>query len=1233
MQGWWKQLLGAISSLPEGAESQLHSDLKPLDAVGTRLGERAARYAVDGTDSEVLDALAATKGGGAALHLKCCGPRIGSFHRSEREKFLKGLPSDSALLCLRLALVYEAACRQEARTLSVDWIEGCPEWLEIFLWEASDLKPNVFGGSRSVFVTHETVEAMLRLAGLSPDMALRAALFADPRGFFARNATDLFRQMDGLADVASRYPGVVREAFAAPEARQKVHALEFASSEKVNPAPHLKELVDLSVSAAKTVRAAGEQLLQLAPEAAVPLVRRKLTDGTTDERARAAELLFSLQHDGARAFLQEQLSSQQSERVRRVIENLLGQSPNREEAEPVAADETLAGEPLADPGPGRLTQVTRSALRGLCDEWYRKARILVERSRAQNPKWRVPDLEPVDDVTVDRIIARLGAWRVSPEDAGAIWTPTKDWRWRLDESDVRVFLELPELDLVHVVRFLAAIGVIDKGGRALRAAVGVDRYLRHYQAVRKERFGLRELAAAFRVSGLDPAAIGWSCLDAYWQWDSAFRWTPEATWPYFLENVELLEEAFELRASTSPEEDTPWRKPQRKSNALRVLESFPRVPARLKPKVWEIALGNAKSDRLSAQTCLGREPETTDRVIEALQDGKQDVRAVAADWLARLGAKEAVPALEASFAKEKHDISKAALMKALESLGVPVDRFLNRGGLVGEAEKGLRKGVPESLAWFPFDRLPELHWEDTGDVLPPTVITWFIVQAHKLGSPEPGALVRRYAQHVRSAEARALGRFVLEAWIAHDVELPTRQEIDAKAQQLAAQMVSFYQGKTLQEVVEIFVQSLMNQPKGSATGDKGVLAVAGAFADASAAPLVQQYLKKWYGFRAAQCRALLQMLSWIEHPVAIQIVLSTATRFRTAGIRKEAEKQSQLIAERKGWTVAELADRTIPTAGFDETGQLELDYGPRRFAARIMEDFSIGLSTPEGKAIATLPDARSDDSAELVTAAKASLSNAKKELKTVLKLQRERLYEAMCTERAWSFADWDVYLHRHPIVGRYCAKLVWTASAGERRLATFRPIGDGSLSDVDENDVKISADATIRAAHTCNTQEAEGQKWLEHFTAYEVEPLFPQFGRPLSRLMPEQAQEARVMDREGHMLKAFKLRARATKLGYGRGQAEDGGWFFVYRKHFMTLGLEAVIEFSGNGLPEDDRWVALRSLYFVRSSDGAQRFQTQEECVLGEVPAVLLSECWNDLRSIATEGPGFDPEWEKKVAP
>jgi hypothetical protein len=50
------------------------------------------------------------------------------------------------------------------------------------------------------------------------------------------------------------------------------------------------------------------------------------------------------------------------------------------------------------------------------------------------------------------------------------------------------------------------------------------------------------------------------------------------------------------------------------------------------------------------------------------------------------------------------------------------------------------------------------------------------------------------------------------------------------------------------------------------------------------------------------------------------------------------------LADRKGWTLAELADLTIPTAGLDDQGVLTLDFGPRQFTAMLNEDLEFMLA-------------------------------------------------------------------------------------------------------------------------------------------------------------------------------------------------------------------------------------------------------------------------------------------------
>ena len=58
---------------------------------------------------------------------------------------------------------------------------------------------------------------------------------------------------------------------------------------------------------------------------------------------------------------------------------------------------------------------------------------------------------------------------------------------------------------------------------------------------------------------------------------------------------------------------------------------------------------------------------------------------------------------------------RAALAGALEAIrgsreGSGTTREEARDALKAEAAKGLKKGIPEKLGWFPFEGLPEVRW-------------------------------------------------------------------------------------------------------------------------------------------------------------------------------------------------------------------------------------------------------------------------------------------------------------------------------------------------------------------------------------------------------------------------------------------------------------------------------------------------------------------------------------------
>ena len=86
------------------------------------------------------------------------------------------------------------------------------------------------------------------------------------------------------------------------------------------------------------------------------------------------------------------------------------------------------------------------------------------------------------------------------------------------------------------------------------------------------------------------------------------------------------------------------------------------------------------------------------------------------------------------------------------------EQSLDRDKLEADAVKGLKKGIPEALDWFPWAGLPKVHWSDTGEEIPADVVKWLIVQNFKLKAAEAGPLLRRHCAMIVPAEREELVR-------------------------------------------------------------------------------------------------------------------------------------------------------------------------------------------------------------------------------------------------------------------------------------------------------------------------------------------------------------------------------------------------------------------------------------------------------------------------------------------
>ena len=707
----------------------------------------------------------------------------------------------------------------------------------------------------------------------------------------------------------------------------------------------------------------------------------------------------------------------------------------------------------------------------------------------------------------------------------------------------------------------------------------------------------------------------------------------EVSWAWFAERPGLLREALG--------------RPDSVVRALEILGAMPRVPAGLSAVVADIAVGDSKVNRPLAQAVLRSHPRVRELAEQALGEGRAQVRASAAAWVGSLGREASVPVLAAAVRKEKKDVVRAALLAALRECGGDLSEFLSPRALGAEAARGLKSRTPASLAaWFDFDSLPPVHWSDgagePADLVDPAVIRWWVVLADRLKDPNGRGIIALYLSLLEPSDAAALAGHVVRAWAERDARRPDPEESRAHAQVAGRQAYDGAQqwlaqcradkkmadslewaesqaAITLEEHVAAAYAEHQRIYTGSAMADKGLLAFAAGMDDGELAGLVRAFMRDNPG-RRAQFDALVRALYANGQDRALQVLLGVARRHKMAGVQATAAALAQETASERGWSAEELADRTVPTAGFDADGLLRLSYGQREFTGRLTPDFKIRVTGPDGRSRAGLPAPRAGEDAEVVRAAKKRLSAARKEAKEVLTLQSERLYEAMCASRTWPAAEWRELLAGHPLVGRLVTRLIWTAAPPEGGPLTFRPTEDGELIGADDAVVEFEPQAVVALAHRARLTDEEAAAWRQHLADYGIESLFDQ----LSAVVPRIEKNQKVLtDLQGHMTDSFTLRAAALKRGYKRGEPMVAGFFDTYVKDFAALGLTAVLGFTGACLPEEKIPCATTSLSFTRRGCPVP---------LDRVPPVLLAECRADYAALAALGP-YDPDWEVSASP
>ena len=399
-------------------------------------------------------------------------------------------------------------------------------------------------------------------------------------------------------------------------------------------------------------------------------------------------------------------------------------------------------------------------------------------------------------------------------------------------------------------------------------------------------------------------------------WDWAL-WTcgSEDSWPWMAQDLARARDLLEDSTSAT--------------RVLCALEHFPAVPQSMVPALAQVAVGRSEVNRELAQKLLAGFPEVGDLALEAVMSPVAHVRRVGAAWLAGLTIPDGIARLRAARAQEEDRLARANLLRTLQVYGDDVTDLVTAEALTPPRRR--LKRPPAALDWFPFEALPEVRLDD-GTPLDPDIARNWVLEAYRLKTPDGAGTIELYLSLLDAEDARELSAFVVECWVAHNREAA----------------------------------------KGESLRNKGLLAFAVGMEGERLAAAARSALSRHATWRA-ESETVLTAVAANPSAEALQVIVSAEAQHRLPQVRGFASLLTRAVAAERGWSEAELGDRSVPTAGFGPDGLLHLSYGEREFLGRLTPELTIALTDSDGRARKSLPAARKSEDGQLLGADDAVL--------------------------------------------------------------------------------------------------------------------------------------------------------------------------------------------------------------------------------------------------------------------
>ncbi len=371
---------------------------------------------------------------------------------------------------------------------------------------------------------------------------------------------------------------------------------------------------------------------------------------------------------------------------------------------------------------------------------------------------------------------------------------------------------------------------------------------------------------------------------------------------------------------------------------------------------------------------------------------------------------------------------------------------------------------------------------------------------------------------------------------------------------------------------------------GAASKDKWALGAVGHLGGDASVLKLTPLIRDWPGESQHQ-RAVfgLEVLRAVGTDTALMSLNGIAQKLKFQGLKEKAKVMMEGIAQARGLTREQLADRIVPDCGLDEMGGRVFDFGPRQFKFVLGAEMKPLVRDAAGKVKPDLPSPNSSDDKERAEAAVVAWKLLKKTLKEVLKIQAERLEDAMITGRRWTPEEFQMLLVKHPLMVNLARQLVFGCYDGQGAVqSTFRITEDQSLADSNDDPCDLPGAGSIGVVHPAHLDEAAKSAWGQVLSDYEIIPPFQQLGREICRPEPGDLDLTSITRFKGPKIPGITVYGILERSHWVKDIPADNGGFMQHSKHFPAANVTTFIAYDpGLSMGYYDEPQQIHSVYFV----------------------------------------------------